>query len=186
MDCRTDRRIAKTQTALREAFLSLLLERGFDAITVKDLTERANVSRKTFYLHYLDKYDLLNAVVDLHLADLDAVCAVKRADSVEGTIIWFRYFEQHKDFFTALFSSGSTVRFRCRLLDFIRAQLGHKLEAVDPARNTDVLRTFAAMAVLGIVESYVLGELRESTEQIATQVAQLLDQIIARPIPPAQ
>ena len=40
--------------------MEMLLDVGFDGITVKEMTEKANISRKTFYLHYLGKYDLLN------------------------------------------------------------------------------------------------------------------------------
>ena len=42
---------------------------------------------------------------------------------MEGTIIWFQYFEQRKAFFAALISTESTVIFRHRLLDFIMEQL---------------------------------------------------------------
>lgn len=58
MEAKIDRRIAKTQNAIQSAFLEMLLKVGFDAITVKDITEKANISRKTFYLHYMDKFDL--------------------------------------------------------------------------------------------------------------------------------
>jgi|GEM_PF-266456 len=47
-----DRRVAKTKNALRVAFIELLGEKDFDKITVQELTERANVTRRTFYLHY--------------------------------------------------------------------------------------------------------------------------------------
>lgn len=54
-----DRRVTRTQTAIRQALIELIEERGFDALTVSDITARANVNRGTFYLHYRDKYDLL-------------------------------------------------------------------------------------------------------------------------------
>jgi AcrR family transcriptional regulator len=44
---------------LREAMLSLVLEKGYDAVTIEDITERADLGRTTFYLHYHDKEDLL-------------------------------------------------------------------------------------------------------------------------------
>jgi AcrR family transcriptional regulator len=47
-----DRRTKRTRTALRLAFVDLLLERGYEQVTVGDLVERANVGRSTFYAHY--------------------------------------------------------------------------------------------------------------------------------------
>jgi AcrR family transcriptional regulator len=54
-----DRRIARTRKLLREALVSLVLERGWDAVTLTDVCERADVGRSTLYLHFADKEDLL-------------------------------------------------------------------------------------------------------------------------------
>lgn len=56
---RTDRRIQRTRQSLRAALLGLIKEKGFDAISIEEITDRANVGRATFYLHYKDKEDLL-------------------------------------------------------------------------------------------------------------------------------
>lgn len=79
--------------------MEMLLKAGFDAVTVKDITERANISRKTFYLHYVDKYDLLNSIVSKHMEELTEICEGKKEKgSIKGTVIGFRYFEKHKRF----------------------------------------------------------------------------------------
>jgi len=54
-----DRRQRRTRQALRDALLGLLRERRYEAISVQDIVERADVARSTFYEHYLDKDDLL-------------------------------------------------------------------------------------------------------------------------------
>jgi len=56
---KTDRRIQRTRLALRTALLELTKEKGYDSISIEEITERANVGRATFYLHYKDKEDLL-------------------------------------------------------------------------------------------------------------------------------
>lgn len=53
-----DRRITRTRTALRRAFRELVKEKGYEAVTIEEITERANLGRTTFYLHYHDKEDL--------------------------------------------------------------------------------------------------------------------------------
>src|SRR5690242_18297174 len=54
-----DRRIQRTRRLLHEAILELIHERGWDAITVQDVCERADVGRSTFYVHFADKEELL-------------------------------------------------------------------------------------------------------------------------------
>lgn len=63
-DGTVDLRIKRTKKAIRESFFSLLEEKDFEKISIRDLTDRAMISRNTFYLHYCDKYDLLNHICD--------------------------------------------------------------------------------------------------------------------------
>lgn len=55
----TDRRIQRTRQILQEALIELILKKGFDAVTVQDIIDHANVGRSTFYAHFRDKEDLL-------------------------------------------------------------------------------------------------------------------------------
>jgi AcrR family transcriptional regulator len=54
-----DRQSQRTRHALIDAFLSLLTEKHYDAISIKEIVDRANVGRSTFYSHYESKDDLL-------------------------------------------------------------------------------------------------------------------------------
>lgn len=56
---KTDRRTRRTRRLLRDSLLALILEKGYDAVTIEEITERADLGRTTFYLHYKDKEDLL-------------------------------------------------------------------------------------------------------------------------------
>lgn len=54
-----DRRIKRTKMLLQNALVDLMLEKAVGKISVKELTQQADVNRSTFYLHYLDIYDML-------------------------------------------------------------------------------------------------------------------------------
>jgi len=56
---RVDRRVRRTRRALRQALLDLMDEKGYDEVTVEEITSRADIGRTTFYLHYRAKQDLL-------------------------------------------------------------------------------------------------------------------------------
>lgn len=55
----TDRRVRRTKSLLHQALIELMLERGYDRISVRDILHRADVGRSTFYAHFRDKDDLL-------------------------------------------------------------------------------------------------------------------------------
>jgi len=59
-----DRRARKTRQALHQSLMRLIVERGYDAITVADIADAANVGRSTFYAHFTDKEDLLRSAAD--------------------------------------------------------------------------------------------------------------------------
>ena len=67
-----DRRTRRTRRSLREALFALILEKGYDAVTIEHITERADLGRTTFYLHYRDKEDLLLEAIDTIAAELIA------------------------------------------------------------------------------------------------------------------
>lgn len=59
-----DRRSHRTRRHLKEALFALILEKGYDAVKIEDITERADIGRTTFYLHYRDKEELLLESID--------------------------------------------------------------------------------------------------------------------------
>jgi AcrR family transcriptional regulator len=58
-----DRRVQRTHQLLRQAAIDTMNEKGFTAMTIQDITDRANVNRGTFYAHYPDKYALLDELI---------------------------------------------------------------------------------------------------------------------------
>lgn len=59
-----DPRVLRTRQLIREAFSTLLQKKEFDAITIKDIAQRASINRATFYAHYEDKYALLEEITE--------------------------------------------------------------------------------------------------------------------------
>lgn len=55
---KTDRRVQRTRQLLQKSLIDLITERGYDAVTIQDIVERANIGRTTFYLHYRSKDEL--------------------------------------------------------------------------------------------------------------------------------
>ncbi|MGL4739712.1 MAG: TetR/AcrR family transcriptional regulator C-terminal domain-containing protein [Sarcina sp.] len=175
MEQKIDRRILKTRKVIQETFLEMLACNEFDDITIKDIAQKGDISRKTFYLHYLDKYDLLDDIINKELEKLAYICEQKKEKGiVEGTIIWFNYFYEEREFFKTLFRSKTTVSFRDKLLNFMMEQLTLKMDENNIEKDEIVVK-FLGMGILGVLESFVLGELDGETIQVSKKIGQLLE-----------
>lgn len=80
-----DLRVMKTRQLIRDAFVSLVDEKGFKSITVNDISDQAMINRSTFYLHYTDKFDLLQKLVSEAIQNI--LCLIEpQAHIVNGDL----------------------------------------------------------------------------------------------------
>ena len=94
-----DRRVRRTQHLLARALIALTLEKGYEAVTIRDITERADIGYATFFRHYRDKEELLEDVLDVVLAELiDLLCpAIVGDDPTAIGVLLFRYVQEHSE-----------------------------------------------------------------------------------------
>lgn len=176
-----DRRILKSQKAIKKAITELMSEKKFDQITVQDIVDRADVSRKTFYLRYLDKFDLLDKLIEEHINEMQKICelATETDDIAEG-MTWFEYFEHNYSFFSALLDSKGAPFFRSRLLDFVIEDMktGWDInikEGKNQGLNEDVLLQFFGAAYVQVVEWWFTNEMPYPPHVMEEQIEILLE-----------
>lgn len=122
-----DRRVQRTHRMLSEALIELVLERGWDSVSVQDVCERADVGRSTFYTHFADKEDLL--VGGLH--GLGRFLRAQAAATSDKPLAFVRGLIDHVDEQRRLARamvgkrSGQVMqqRFRQLLIDLVREDL---------------------------------------------------------------
>ncbi|MFB9324578.1 TetR/AcrR family transcriptional regulator [Paenibacillus aurantiacus] len=176
---KVDRRIVKTQEALKKAVIELMTEKKFDDITISDIADRADVNRGTIYLHYQDKFDLLDKLIESHFHELDAMdewaCELEWTDAL---VPYFEYFEQHHLFFSAMLASKEAPSsFRTRLLasfmDGFKGEIdresGRNAELTD-----DVMLQYAGTAYVGVIEWWIKNGMPHPPQVMAKQVGTLL------------
>lgn len=143
-----DRRVRRTRSALQEAFLALIVERGWDGFSVQDLCERADVGRSTFYMHFADKEEVLGAAFEEVGRGLRAQAASSGgARPLAFSRGLFEHAHEHKRAFRAFVGKHSwhvlQRRFRGTLADLVREDLA---PAVPPGARRDGLVAFLAGA----------------------------------------
>src|SRR5260370_13259152 len=96
-------RVRRTQKLLREALIELIEERGFEALTIGELTSRAMVSRAAFYRNYQDKYDLVEQIFEEAMsALLNAVGDLGREHPPSIWVTFFEHIAEYERLYRAL------------------------------------------------------------------------------------
>jgi AcrR family transcriptional regulator len=106
-----DRRIKRTQKMLQEALISLTLEKGFDAVTIRNITNRADVGYTTFFRHYPDKEALLADVLNsmrVEFLQLLMPHSITTNPERMGTLL-FQYVTDNADLCRVLLNSTNTM-----------------------------------------------------------------------------
>ncbi len=155
---KVDRRIAKSQKAIKKAITELMYIKSFDDITIQDIADTADVNRGTIYLHYTDKYDLLDKLIEEHINELHGIGESScKMDSIDETAGWFTYFEKNYIFFSAMLSSKGAPFFRKRFLAFVIEDIknGRKINTIEGkniALNEEAVYHFVGAGYVQIVE----------------------------------
>ncbi len=175
MEKKIDRRILRTQKAIHQAFIELLEQHEMDDISVKMIADQADIGRKTFYLHYVDKYELMDTIVDAYLAELDKRCEKRNEIGLQDSANeWFLFFDEQHVIFERLFRSRGFYSFRNKFLQFTMEQLRKKENVLKTQESYELKIQFLSYGVVGIVEAYVLGEVTKTREELATEISQLV------------
>ncbi|TDL75275.1 TetR family transcriptional regulator [Rhodococcus qingshengii] len=176
---KVDRRVQKSQEAIKNAFIELMSEKSFDHITIQDISDRANVGRRTIYDHYMDKYDLLEKLIEEHINELRKLCeSASELDFVEGNLIWFEYFERNYSFFSTMLASKGAPAFRNHFLEFVIEELEGEVyvtQGINQGLSKDLILKFFGAAIVETVIAWITNGLSEPSKVVAEQIGILLD-----------
>jgi len=185
---RMDRRVQRTRKLLREALMSLIMEEGYDAISIQDITEKANLGRATFYLHFKDKDELLLDVmeqfIDEFMTQVPQISEAQwRLDDTKSIVRLFDFAAEHYDLYRILIigSGGITAANQLRhsvaanIADFIQQEI-EELGA-QPVIPTKFIANHFAGSLLSTIYWWLDSDLSYTVEEMAEmfQKVNLLD-----------
>lgn len=125
-------RNTETKSLIKDAFTVLMKEKGFQTLTVSDITRKASINRGTFYLHYVDKYDLLEKLEDDLLNDLTEILLKKYDNHFDNPkeIIPYQailsalyYVKDDFDFIQVLISKNGDMSFINRFKELLQKSM---------------------------------------------------------------
>jgi AcrR family transcriptional regulator len=184
-DNNTDLRIIRTKESIREALVELIDEKGFEAITVKDITAMAKINRGTFYAHYQDKYDLMTKCEEEIMVEMSRIAkqnfpGVIAALETNSTTLAafplvvsiFEYLNENSGFMKAVLGPKGDLSFQTRLKDFMRKTMfGNNPNSLIKEENLLVpgqyLASYVASAHIGVIQQWLDSDRKESPQEMA-------------------
>ncbi|WP_232698681.1 TetR/AcrR family transcriptional regulator [Brevibacillus daliensis] len=185
-----DRRKVRTKRMIRDAFTELIKEKGFDEMTVKDITMKADINRGTFYLHYRDKYDLLEQseeeIIE-GLRHMEQGKPLKREDVVTNRVIdqpspfitnLYEYLSEHAEFIKVLLGPKGDPAFPLKLKEVMRNNMEKTISSyLDEERLTVPLHYLTAYSIsahLGVIQQWLDEGMKETPQEMAIIVARMI------------
>jgi AcrR family transcriptional regulator len=182
-----DPRVIRTRQMLRDALVSLIAEKGFDAITVQDIADRATLNRATFYLHYKDKQDLLTQ--SLHDAVDELLADIGLAQDEEGQLAFdiagrpivtvFRHVAQHTQFYRVMMGAEGVPAFIAGVRDYMAVITLRWLTTLqpDPAKSLvplEIVANSLSWSLLGVLIWWLEHDMPHPPDYMAEQFRLLI------------
>jgi AcrR family transcriptional regulator len=174
-----DRRVRRTRRLLREALLELILEKGYDALTVQDVLDRADVGRATFYAHFHDKDELLvSGAEDIReslrrkMAGFIAGRGTAEPDGFDVTRVLFEHAAAHRRLYRALMGKrGGGVIYRHAHQDLTTLFREHFEDAIavrqlTPALPVEVVVQYVVSGLLALLTWWLDNDLPYTAEEM--------------------
>lgn len=175
---KTDRRVQRTRGFLQQALIELISERGYDAVTIQDIVDRANVGRTTFYLHYNSKDELFmrchEAIVSkfrigsLHPMSREELLSL---EAPPGMTSAYRHLEDGRALLYSVFQGKDNLLILRRMRDWsardIEANLRSAFSEEESAIPLDVLALYLAGAQIGLVQWWLEKRQPHTLEDLA-------------------
>jgi len=169
-------RVARTRQALRAALLELMVECGYESLSVQQILDRACVGRATFYLHYRNKEDLLRASLEglrEHLTHDWRSASTQSAQTLTPlrfSLVFFQHIDSHRKLYRAIVGRESGVivdkQMRRVLAELVRKDVGSSGQRAPVGSAADFAAHYVAGALMAIVTWWLDRNIKLSAEEI--------------------
>lgn len=179
-----DLRVTKTKLLIKQAFFDLLEKKPFEKITIKDITDKAMINRGTFYLHYCDKYDLLESYEDQVIDDLRVYTDLITPESMEESkrknlplphlIPLLTYIEEHPSFFLLISNNETSSSFYRKMSAAFYTRLSKVLDIAQIDYMGDYKKDLAVAVSSTILSRWGKTQMTTQKEQIAMLITKII------------
>lgn len=185
---KVDRRILRTKASLTAALLDLMQEINFGDITIKDITDRANMNRATFYLHYGTKEELLITSLESRFDELVQSIESGLTNTPDNPIwsddtydrLVFEHVAEHIDLYKVILDQNGMGSIIHRIIDYIAAVgLRNTLESINPNAPIDIPHEIVSRHVAGSMFAIIVWWVRNDMPYSSAEMANMCHRLVS-------
>lgn len=172
-----NRSVRNTKRRLHESLFKLVLKKPLGSITVRDLTDDADVNRGTFYLHYRDVKDMVKQMEKDFYNDFSVALTAIDQKSRDSITIFTKCLEQHMDLCKIVLGANGDLAFLEAMKKIIEDKCSKIWKDAVPDMSDEdlkILDSFLIGGVLSTLQDWARNENRESAEEIAGVLNKLI------------
>ncbi|MGT2926960.1 TetR/AcrR family transcriptional regulator [Streptococcus cuniculipharyngis] len=174
----TDPRKQQTKKAIEKAMADLLKDHSFNEVTTVKLAQTARISRSSFYTHYKDKYEMIEAYQQRMFANIEYIFDKHKLDKEAIILEVFDYLNR-EDLFAALLSQNGTREIQIFLRHKLRLLLSHDLQnrfSKEEKTAIEDLYTsvYLSHAIFGACQTWIARGKKESPAEMTQLLLKLL------------
>lgn len=184
-----DRRAARTRKALHQALLSLILRKGYDAVSVQDIIDEADVGRSTFYAHYTGKEDLLRGGFQMLRAELAEAenpgrerAGISEDEPLGFSLAMFEHAARYTDHFRLLVGGRGGAVAENEIRRILSERVREDFSAIPDDKV--ISREFVVQFVVGAFLTALTWWLERKPKLPASQIDEMFRQLVLGGIAP--
>lgn len=182
-----EQKTARTKRLIRDTLTEQMEEKGFEGVTVRDIADQAKINRGTFYLHYRDKYDLLEQSEDEIIEGIkqivkeikpqDAIAYTSQGEPFPIILRLFEFFKENAGFMRVVLGPKGDAAFQVKLKEIIKQTFLQKIAKVignkDMLVPEEFLISYVSSAHVGVIQHWLETGMKQTPQEMTLILAKM-------------
>ncbi len=174
-------RVTETKDKIRNAFFELYAEKKIDRISIKEITDKAQLNRGTFYVYYKDIYDLLDKTEDELIGELvvklrELIPRILREENLDQFFPPLEFYQRYSKFLKILLGANGDPNFIHKIKTILKKTLREMLknEQIPEVENMEYIMEFISSGQIGIISHWLSQDLALPINELGEMIKTVL------------
>lgn len=174
-------RVLETKERIKDAFFDLYASKKIERISIKEITEKAQLNRGTFYVYYKDIYDLLEKTEDELIEELmekikGIVVKILRDEDITPFLPPFEFYQRYSKILRSLLGPNGDPHFVHKIKKIIKITLREifKKEQIPQVENLEYVMEYISSAQIGVISFWLINDMALPVSELGDMIKQIM------------
>ncbi len=170
-------RVTETKERIRDAFFELYATKKIEKISIKEITDKAQLNRGTFYVYYKDIYDLLEKTENELIEELvvkvkEIITGILRDENIDPFLPPLEFYQRYSKFLRVLLGANGDPNFIHKMKTIIKKTLGDlfQKEKIPNVENMEYVMEYISSAQIGIISFWLMNDMALPISELGNMI----------------